>query len=372
MTNRPSSIRRLAITSFAILIWSWAFADDADRKPAIYPLPPGHFPSEGSAIQVAGELIQMDHVNRTGQIRPDRRDDQRTDDYDRAMRFTLLPYGTLRFHGAPAELRDLPIGTHMHGQFYFDPKTGLPVRGGFGSAFLLEDDFSFQRRQQRVWRVDALNLDKGKITVTGLAIADQKADPKPTVFQVNAATRVWKERGFGALTNLAVGQSVLINITVATLKGPGRCTDIWLDEESRALAAAQQTEVHRAYEKAHGLPGWIDAVDNETSRVTLTLFGGFDPALTNDFKLGNRVAALVAEDSLRCYDQINDRMYADVLEIRHVTTDPGSSGIQLVIKPENLLEGFRPGRILRLLPEKWPLDDLPWEEMLWPQDNRIK
>jgi len=45
----------------------------------------------------------MDHVNRTGQLRPDRRDDQRTDDYDRAVRFTLLPYGTLRYHGAPAE-----------------------------------------------------------------------------------------------------------------------------------------------------------------------------------------------------------------------------------------------------------------------------
>ena len=47
------------------------------------------------------------------------------------------------------------------------------------------------------------------------------------------------------------------NITVATLKGPGRCTDIWLDGESRQVAAAGQNEVHRAYEKAHGLPGWI-------------------------------------------------------------------------------------------------------------------
>ena len=49
--------------------------------------------------------------------------------------------------------------------------------------------------------------------------------------------------------------------------------------------------VHRAYEKAHGLPGWIDAVDNERSLITITLFGGFDPALTNDFKLKGRLAA---------------------------------------------------------------------------------
>ncbi len=109
---------------------------------------------------------------------------------------------------------------------------------------------------------------------------------------------------------------LLINITVATLKGPGRCTDIWLDEESRALAAAQQIEVHRAYEKAHGLPGWIEAVDNEASRVSVILFGGFDPILTNDFRLKSRVAALVAEDSPRCYDQVNDRMYSEILEIK--------------------------------------------------------
>ena len=68
--------------------------------------------------------------------------------------------------------------------------------------------------------------------------------------------------------------------------------------------------MHRAYEKAHGLPGWIDAVDNEKRLVTVTLFAGIDPALINDFKLKSRVAALVAEDSLRCYDQINDRMHS--------------------------------------------------------------
>lgn len=130
--------------------------------------------------------------------------------------------------------------------------------------------------------------------------------------------------------------------------------------------------MHRAHQKTHGLAGWIEAVDNEKSRVTITLFGGFDSTLTNDFKLKSRVAALVAEDSLRPYDQINDRMYCEVLEIRSIPVAPGSSGLQLVIKPENLLEGFRPRRVLRLLPDKWGLDDLPWEEMLWPDDNRVK
>ena len=44
--------------------------------------------------------------------------------------------------------------------------------------------------------------------------------------------------------------------------------------------------------------------------------GGFDPVLADDFAVKTRAAALVAEESLRCYDQVNDRMYGEILEIR--------------------------------------------------------
>ncbi|MEO8352022.1 MAG: hypothetical protein ABI680_09840 [Chthoniobacteraceae bacterium] len=370
MTAFRSGFRAFAAGCYAIGLA--ALAANPEPKPAPYELQPGQFPPEGSAHYLAGEMIQMDHVNRTGQLRPDRRNDQRTDDYDRALVFTMLPYGTLRYHGAPAEPRDIPIGTHLHGEFYWNANAGKDGKGAYTQAFRLEDDFSFHQRQGRVWRVDAVQLDKGTITVTGLSLADQKADAKSTNFKVNSATRVWKGHGFGALADLAVGQSIFLNITVATLKDPGRCTDIWLDDESRQLASAHQNEVHRAYEKAHGLPGWIDTVDNEKSLVIVTLFDGFDRTLMDDFKLKSRVAALVAEDSLRTYDQVNDRMYCELLEIRNISGAPGSSGLQLVIKPENLLEGFRPRRIIRLLPEQWGVDDVPWEEMLWPADNRVK
>lgn len=363
--------RALAVLS-SILAAAFACAADAEKKPEPHLIQPGQFPPEGSTHYLAGEMIQMDHVNRTGQLRPDRRDDQRTDDYDRAHLFTMLPYGTLRYHGAPAELRDIPIGTHLHGEFHWDPKAGKGGKGAFSRAFRLEDDFSYQQRRQRAWRVDAVDLNKHTLTVTGLSLTDQKPDEKSVVFKLNPATRIWKGRGFGTPADLAQGQSVLLNITVATLKGPGRCTDIWLDDESRALAAAQQLEVHRAYEKAHGLPGWIDSVDNENRIVTLTLFAGRDAALYREIKLKSRAPALVAEDSLRCYDQINDRMPSEVLEIRNVAAGPGNSGVQLVIKPEELIEGFRPKRIVRILADSWPLDDLPWEEMLWPADNRVK
>ena len=333
---------------------------------------PGNFPPAGASHYLAGELIQMDHVNRTGQLRPDRRDDQRTDDYDRALPFSLLPYGTIRYHGAPAELRDIPIGTHLHGEWHWDPKAGKDGKGAYSLAFLLEDDFSYDQRRGRGWRVESLQPDKNTLTVTGLSLAAQKSDPKPTVFKTNGATLVWKEGGFGTLGEVAAGQVILFNITVATLKGPGRITDLWLDPASLGTAAAHQLEVHRAYQKSHGLPGWIDSVDNEKKLVTITLFAGFDPELARDFVVKQRPAALVAEETLRCYDQINDRMYGTLVEIRAVPPGPGNSGVQLVFQPEELLEGFRPHRILRLLAASWPLDDVPWEEMLWPQDNRLK
>src|SRR6188768_1099261 len=128
-TYRMAPSRITSIILCFILTGSLALAAEPEKKPAPYQVQPGQFPPENSSHYLAGEMIQMDHVNRTGQLRPDRRDNQRTDDYDRALLFTMLPYGTLRYHGAPAELRDIPIGTHLHGEFYWDPKGDKDGKG---------------------------------------------------------------------------------------------------------------------------------------------------------------------------------------------------------------------------------------------------
>jgi hypothetical protein len=44
--------------------------------------------------------------------------------------FALLPYGVVRYHGAPADLRDIPLGTMLHVRAFLppDPKTSaVPV-----------------------------------------------------------------------------------------------------------------------------------------------------------------------------------------------------------------------------------------------------
>ena len=335
-----------------------------DDPPAWTQARAGEFPAAGTAREISGELIALDHVNRAGTLRPDRNDSQRTDDYDVAMPFALLPYAKTMFHGSFAELRDVPIGTHLHGQFFVSDPPGKNQKPVFNRVLQFEDDFSRFTRLKKFWRVDAVEIDKQKLTVTGVGENDA-ADAKPTVFQIVPATRVWKGNGAGTLKDLAPGMKILANLTVCTLKGPGRCTDLWLDDESRTLAQKRQLEVHKLWQREHGLGCWIDAVDNQAGTVTVTFFDAADPSLIKEFKVKDGVGASVAEESLRTYDQINDTRRGPVVEIRTIPVVPGSSGVQVVFKPNPLLEGYRPKRYLRVFYGPWRIDDLPREERLY-------
>src|SRR5215217_7747372 len=101
----------ISVGSALLLLMTPILADD-------FKLAPGEFPPEGTSHAIAGELIALDHVNRAGTLRPDRTDAQRRGDWDLPLDFTMLPYGSIRYVGAPATLKDIPIGTHLHGQFY--------------------------------------------------------------------------------------------------------------------------------------------------------------------------------------------------------------------------------------------------------------
>ena len=353
-----------------------------------FQLKPGEFPPPGTSHAIAGELIALDHVNRTGTLRPDRTDAQRRGDWDLPLRFTTLPYSSMRYLGAPATLKDIPIGTHLHGEFYVGELPATKERRAddakFNRALLLEDDFSFCQRTQRVWRIDAVALDTG--TLTAMGITAGKEDAKPSLLQIGATTQVWKGNALGALTDLKSGQNVILNLTVCTLKGPGRVTNVWLDEESRKLATAHQLEVHRQSMREHGLPGIIDEVDNAKGILTVTLFDGFDPKLLEEFVSNEAIAAAakappfvpgpglvdpvsvtgaVTEENLRTWDQINDRKSGPMLELLKGPVGPGQSGWRIRFQPSLLIEGFRPKRIIRIWPAKWKVDDLPREEKMY-------
>ncbi|MBV8881324.1 MAG: hypothetical protein JO332_15265, partial [Planctomycetaceae bacterium] len=325
---------------------------------------PGEFPAVGTGKPISGELIAVDHVDRKGTLRVDRNDSQRTDDYDQALPFALLPYGKVMLHGSYAELRDVPIGTHLHGVFYVSDAPAKNQKPVFNRALQLEDDFSHFTRLKKSWRVDAVEIDKQKLAVTGVA-EDGAADAKPTALVIGSWVRVWKGKGYGELKELAAGQKILANLTACTLKGPGRVTDLWLDDESRAVARDRVLAVHRQWQREHGLGCWVESVDNAAGTVTVSLFDIADPSLIKEFKAKDHVAAAVAEESLRTYDQNNDVRRGPVLEVKQVPAAPGASGVQLVFQPNPLLEGYRPKRFLRVFSGGWRIDDLPREERLY-------
>jgi len=170
------------------------------------------------------------------------------------------------------------------------------------------------------------------------------------------------------------------------LYGPGRIREIWLDESSRQLAREQQLEVHRNHIRERGLAGWIDAVDDEAEIVTITFFGGIDPTLFQELaiidnkpldlpvslpenlpsKPGGGLA--VARESLMTYDPVNDRKRGSILSIKQIPAQPGSSGIQMQMKCDLLLEGFRPKKVVRFYPATWKVVALPREEQFFGRE----
>ncbi|MEO6788412.1 MAG: hypothetical protein ABI318_19990 [Chthoniobacteraceae bacterium] len=368
---------------------------DASGAPEWYQLVEGQFPPEGSAHAMSGELMQVDHLERRFQIRVDRNDSQDRGVWDLPLDAAMLPYGAIYYHGAPAALQDIPLGTHLHGLFYLkDPNDKTPFPPGpynrktpgadFRRCFRLEDDFTFNARQKQLWRIDSVNLNEKKLAAT--LLEDGKASGQPKNFDLLSSTRVMQGHGFGDLKSLQPGQTVLLNLTWVTLYGPGRITDIWVDESSRQFATAQQLERHRNHIRERGLPGWVTALEDEPQIVTITFFGGVDQklfdelTLTNSDKIGwplskepdnpsaPKGTIAVARESLMTYDPVNDRKGGNILDIKKIPAEPGSSGVQIKVKCDMMLEGFRPRRIVRFYPATWKVTALPREEQFFGRE----
>src|SRR4051812_46296975 len=68
----------------------------------------GKFPPLEKDHSYRGELVFVDHANRRGSLRVQGTGVFRRND---PQPFALLPYGMVWYHGAPADLRDIPLGT---------------------------------------------------------------------------------------------------------------------------------------------------------------------------------------------------------------------------------------------------------------------
>lgn len=387
------------------LLTTTAIAEDAPFRPEA-----GKFPPLEKALSYRGELIFVDHANRRGSIRVQGSGMFfRNDPHPIAM----LPYGIVRYHGAPADLRDIPLGTVMHVHAFLppDPKTSavpvLPVDSKKADAnhnrgagifpaenhvLLLEDEPSHCQREGLVWKLKEVEIKNH----AGMIIAtlepkkggDAKATEEPMTF--DAATRIWRGRESLSIEELITegawpaegkkslgGQSVQLGITwKPTPDGVFtrfHISDIWLDDASMQRAAKNQTETHKAFIRSRWMAAWIDNVEYGKfgrATITATLFGGMDDSLYADFTKDSPALMNPVANTLKhthgAYGPAHMASKGPILEVIKLPGQAplGSSGIQIKFETDLIIEGIRPGRVVRVRPASWPQAQVPREEYL--------
>ena len=368
----------------------------------------GKFPPLERAHSYRGELVFVDHANRRGSIRV-QGDGKffRNDPHP----FAMLPYGIVRYHGAPADLRDIPLGTvlHVHAFLPPDPKNSavpvLPVKSkeidadhnrGAGifpaenHVLLLEDEPSHCLREGEIWKLKQLELkdNQGMIIASREPKEGEDGEASEETMTFDGATRIWRGRerlGVADLIDKGIwpasgkksldGQPVLLGITwKPTPDGVFtrfHISDIWLDDIAMQRATQNQTETHKAFIRSRWMPAWVDTVEYGKfghATVTATLFGGMDDSLYADFKkdipaLMNAVANTL-KHTHGAYGPAHMACRGPILQVTMTQSEVplGSSGIQIQFKTDLIIEGIRPGRIVRVRPDNWPQVQVPREE----------
>jgi hypothetical protein len=327
--------------------------------------------------------------------------------------FAMLPYGIVRYHGAPGDLRDVPLGTVMHAHAFLppDPTTSsvpvLPVDSkskdanhnrGAGIApaenhvLLLEDEPSFCLRNGLVWKLKEVELQNNAGIIVAFREHREGKGEKPATESLtfDAATRIWRGREMLLIEDMIAegiwpaqgkknleDQAVLLGITwKPTPDGVFtrfHVSDIWLDDDAMHRAAKKQTEVHKAFIRSRWMPAWIDSVEYGKfgrASVTATLFGGMDASLYGDFKKNEPAIMNAVENTLKhthgAYGPAHMASRGTILDVIQQSGEAptGSSGIQIRFETDLIIEGIRPGRVVRIRPNNWPQVQVPREEFL--------
>jgi hypothetical protein len=371
----------------------------------------GKFPPLEKAHAYRGELVFADHANRRGSIRVVGMGVFRMND---PHPFAMLPYGMVRYHGAPADLRDIPLGTVLHVRAFLppDPKTSavpvLPVnnkdkdanhRRGIGifpaenHVLLLEDEPSHCLREGLTWKLKELEIKnrEGSLIASRELKKGTAGKTSEEALTFDAATRIWRGRECLRIEHLIAegtwpaegekalaGQSVQLGLTwKPTLGGVFtrfHLSDIWLDADAMQNAAQQQTEQHKAFIRSRWMPAWVDAVEyGKFGRATViaTLFGGMDASLYAEFSQGTTALMNGVENTLKHTEggTAGPTQMAARGTILKVIKAPGavplgSSGIQIRFETDLITEGMRPTRIVKIRPATWPDLHLPREEYI--------
>lgn len=397
LNRNPMSRKQLFSPSFGLVLCLFAStaisADEPFRPEA------GKFPLLEKSRSYRGVLAFVDHANRRGSLRVE----SPGEFFRNAPHpFAMLPYGIVRQHGAPADLRDIPLGAVLHVRAFLppDPKTsavpvsqnGPPERAAENHVLLLEDEPSFCLREGKIWKLKEVDLRNHQGMIVASRELKEAGDSKATEEKLtfDAATRIWRGRERLAAADLVsegvwpaegkkslAGQAVHLGLTWQPTPGGVflryHITDIWLDETAMQRAAQNQNETHKALIRSRWMPAWVDAVEYGKfgrATVTATLFGGMDSSLYADFKKGSQGVMNAAENTLKhaggAYGPAHMASRGSILDVTHASGEIplGSSGIQIRFETDLIIEGIRPRRVVRVRPGNWPELTVPRDEYL--------
>jgi hypothetical protein len=383
-----------------------------EQAAEVYRPEAGKFPELAKAHTYRGELVFVDHVNRRGSLRVlgvgvFRRNDPHP--------FAMLPYGMIRYHGAPADLRDIPLGTILHVTAYLppDPKLssvpvlpldskdrdanhyrGIGVFPAENHVLLLEDEPSYCQRTGMAWKLKGLDLAKPPGPILATLEPKQGGDGKAAEQKLtfDQATRIWRGREALSVADLIAegkksfdGQSLQLGLTWKPCPDGIflrlHISDIWLDDAAMQRSAQNQAETHKAFIRSRWMPAWVDSVEYGKfgrAKVTVTLFGGMDPALYADFQKANTARINAAENTLKHagghYGPAHMASRGPITDVIKLpgAAPMGSSGIQVVMETDLIIEGIRPGKVVRIHPGPWAAVDLPREEYLGDGEFRLE
>jgi len=364
---------------------------------------PGKFPPLEKAHAYRGELVFVDHVNRRGSIRVQGGAEVFFQHVPQP--FAMLPYGVVRYHGAPADLRNIPLGTMVHVRAFLPPDPALssvPIvqkptvdQPAENHVILLEDEPSHCLREGLRWRLKEVDRAKGQTKITATLEPNAGGDGKAAehTITLDEGTRIWRGRECLGVADLIAegawpadgkkalgGQSVILGLSWLPagtwenrVENQFHLTDLWLDDTAMQRSASQQTGMHKSLIRTRLMPAWVDAVEYGKfgrATVTATLFGGMDESLYADFKKGVEGVMTSAENTLKPWSSIVSSSHiaskGRILEVTKTDTEPpfGSSGIQIRFETDLIIEGIRPGRVVRVRPATWPHVSAPREEYL--------
>ena len=233
--------------------------DYGNRELPWYKLEKGRQPPPFAAHVVLGELVKADAAAHSGQFRKEGTDElvdfTLTDEgtvvaltkatpADRGMpHYDEVP-ATVRYLGGEATLAEIPPGTRCRFHLFQDDK------GQFTRASLVTDEFSYLTQNHVTWVVEKLRTAEGKLDATRRMpkVTDYNGDLQQphdiarTELRLDPATRVWKGDKQVKLSDIAVGDELLINTTGEAPGRPAHCTEVWIGTDTHAAVIAAHTK----------------------------------------------------------------------------------------------------------------------------------